>query len=55
MCTLSNMLHESYPNGYQCPSNHKVERDTVKDCILLINNERYKANKHISSMWWGQH
>ena len=42
-------------NGYQYPSNHKVERDTVKDCILLINNERYKANKHISSMWWGQH
>lgn len=43
------------PNVYQCPSNHKVERDTVKDCILLINNEIYKANKHISSMWWGQH
>ena len=39
------------PNGYQYPYNHK-EKDTVKDCILLINNERYKANKRISSMWW---
>ena len=41
------------PNGYQYPYNHKVEKDTVKDCILLINNERYKAVSNVSVLCGG--